>query len=213
MRKALFPRQFAPELEGFSGWLGSDGGTVRPMASTAQRYRMLAGDMTDRIAAVPKDGWESPTPCEDWTARDLLRHLVETPALFFKLVDADPPPPGPSPDDDPVGAFVHVRDAVQTALDDPAMAGREYDGALGKNTFAGGVGQFICADLVIHGWDLARATGQDERLDPDEVHRVNEAMQQMGDAIRSPGAFGPAVEPPPGADEQTRMLCFLGRHV
>jgi uncharacterized protein (TIGR03086 family) len=183
------------------------------MTSTAQRYRLLAGEMTDRIAAVPADRWEAPTPCEDWTARDLLRHLVETPAMFFKLVEADPPPPGPSPDDDPVGAFKHVRDAVQAALDDPSVANLEYDGFLGKNTFAGGVGQFVCTDLVVHGWDLARATGQDEQLDPDEVHRVHETVQGMGDALRGPGAFGPAVEPPPDADEQTQMLCFLGRQV
>jgi hypothetical protein len=44
--------------------------------TTAQRYRMLAGDMTDRIAAVPKDRWDAPTPCEDWTARDLVGHLI-----------------------------------------------------------------------------------------------------------------------------------------
>jgi uncharacterized protein (TIGR03086 family) len=183
------------------------------MTSAAERYRSLAGDMTDRIAAVPKDRWDSPTPCEDWTARDLLQHLVDTPAIFFNMVDAEPPSPGPSPDDDPVGAFTHVRDAVQAALEDPAIADREYDGAFGKNTFAGGIGQFICGDLVIHGWDLARATGQDERLDPDEVHRLYEAMLPMDEAIRGPGAFGPKVEPPPGADEQTQVLCFLGRQV
>jgi uncharacterized protein (TIGR03086 family) len=183
------------------------------VSDVSDRYRKLASEMAERIAAVPDDGWAAPTPCEGWTARDLVRHVVETPAIFFGMVDEPAPSGGPSVDDDPVGAFGHVRDAVQAALDDPAVADRTYDGAFGRNTFAGGVGQFICADLVVHSWDLARATGQDERLDPDEVRALYEGMLPMDEAMRGPGAFGPKVDPPPDADEQTRLLCFLGRRV
>jgi len=66
---------------------------------------------------------------------------------------------------------------------------------------------------VVHSWDLARATGGDEQLDPAEVHKVFEALRPLGDKLRSPGAFGPAVDPPKGADEQTELLAFLGRAV
>ena len=59
----------------------------------------------------------------------------------------------------------------------------------------------------------SRATGGDERLDPDEVHAVFEAMQPMDEMMRVPGVFGPKVEAPPGADEQTRLLAFMGRRV
>ena len=183
------------------------------MAAVADRYRTLAAAMEDRIAAVPDDRWGSPAPCEGWSARDVVQHLVDTPAMFFGLVNQPAPTGGPSVDDDPVGAFRHVRDAVQRALDDPAVADLPYEGFMGASTFAKGVDQFLCADLVIHAWDLARATGQDERLDPDEVHRLSEALLPMDDMLRAPGAFGPKVEPPPGADEQTRLLCFLGRRV
>lgn len=182
--------------------------------TAADRYRKLSGQMAERIAAVPDDRWSSPAPCEGWTARDVVRHVVETPAMFFGLIDEPAPSGGPSVDDDPLGAFEHTRQAVQAALDDPAIADKEYDGALGRNTFAGGVDQFLATDLVIHAWDLARATGGDERLDPDEVHRISEAMKQIpSEALRGPGAFGPEVEPPPDADEQTRLLCYLGRKV
>jgi uncharacterized protein (TIGR03086 family) len=181
------------------------------MSDVSERYRKLAAAMTDRIAAVPDDRWSAPAPCEGWTARDVVRHLVETPAMFFGLIGEPPPSDGPSVDDDPLGAFAHVRDAVQAALDDPAIADKEYEGAFGKNTFAGGVAQFLCADLVVHGWDLARAAGLDERMDPDEVHALYEGMLPMDEAMRGPGAFGPKIEPPPDADEQTRFLCFLGR--
>jgi uncharacterized protein (TIGR03086 family) len=112
-----------------------------------------------------------------------------------------------------VGAFRHVADAVQAGLDDPAVATREFDSPMGKQTFEGAVAQFLCGDLVIHQWDLARATGQDEALDADEVHGMYEAMLPMDDFIRGPGIFGPKVEPPADADEQTKLLCFLGRPV
>lgn len=183
------------------------------MSDISNRYRKLASAMTERIAAVPADRWASPSPCADWTAREVVRHLVDTPAIFFGLVEQPVPTGGPSVDDDPVRAFAHARDAVQAALDDPAVAEKAYEGFFGPSTFEQGVAQFLCADLVIHAWDLARATGQDDRLDPGEVHALYEAMLPMDEAIRAPGAFGPKVEPPSGADEQTRLLCFLGRQV
>jgi uncharacterized protein (TIGR03086 family) len=81
----------------------------------------------------------------------------------------------------------------------------------GKTTFEQAVDRFGGPDLVIHAWDLARATGLDERLDPDDVHAVFEAMQPMDEMMRGSGSFGPKLEPPPGADEQTRLLAFMGR--
>ncbi len=183
------------------------------MTDISDRYRKLATAMEERIAAVPDDRWASPAPCEGWTARDVVQHLVDTPALFFGMIEEPMPAGGPSVDDDPAGAFQHVRSVVQAALDDPAVAERGFEGGLGKSTFEKGVDRFLCADLVVHAWDLARATGQDERLDPDEVDRLCEAMLPMDEHMRGPGAFGPKIEPPPDADAQTTLLCFLGRQV
>ncbi len=53
------------------------------MSDIAERYRRLAGTFEERIAAVPADRWEDPSPCEDWTARDVVRHVVDTQALFL----------------------------------------------------------------------------------------------------------------------------------
>jgi uncharacterized protein (TIGR03086 family) len=63
----------------------------------------------------------------------------------------------------------------------------------------------------VHTWDLARATGLDETLDADEVHRLVEAMEPMDEAMRSSGHYGPRVDVPADADEQTRLLAFTGR--
>jgi uncharacterized protein (TIGR03086 family) len=182
------------------------------MSEPADRYRTLAASMTDCIAGVSPDQWEAQTPCDEWTARDLVGHLVGTSGMFLGFIGQDAPD-GPPLADDPLGAFTAARDAVQGALDDPATATQEYDGMFGRTTFANSVDGFLAADLVIHRWDLARATGQDETLPADEVRRVHEMLKPMDEKMRGPGAFGPKVEPPPGADAQTELLCFLGRRV
>lgn len=184
--------------------------TVPGMSEIADRHRRLAARFTARVEAVPPDRWESPSPCEGWTARDVVAHVAGNAAMFLGLIGRDPPA-GPPAERDPLGAWVTGRDATQAALEDPAVATTEYDGLRGRMTFEQGIDQFACFDLVVHAWDLARATGQDDRLDPEEVSRVFAAARSMGDALRGPGAFGPAVEPPPGADEQAQFLAFLGR--
>ena len=180
------------------------------MKAISDRYRRLASGITDKIAQVPAQKWTAQSPCPDWTALDVVRHLTETPGMFFGLV-GEASPDVPPVDDDPLAAWVVARDATQAALDDPAIATREYDGFMGKSTFEKGVDQFICTDLIVHGWDLARAAGLDERIDPQDLAAVRTAMAPMGDNLRSPRAFGPEVEVPPDADEQTKLLAFLGR--
>ena len=135
------------------------------MTDVSDRYRRLSGQMEARLAAVTPEQWANPTPCEDWTARDLVGHLVDSSALFLGFVGRSMPEGGPAVADEPLGAFRHARDAIQAALDDPAVAQAEYEGFAGPSTFEQGVAQFLCGDLVMHQWDLARATGQDERLD------------------------------------------------
>jgi uncharacterized protein (TIGR03086 family) len=181
------------------------------MTAISERYAKLAGQMADRIAAVPADGWDASTPCEDWTARQLLDHLIDGPGSFFGVMGLDSPPPGPDAGEDPLGAFSHIAQVVQAGLDDPAVAGLEFDGPIGRQTYEDAVNQFFCGDLLVHQWDLARATGQDETLDADEVSGMFAAMLPMDDMLRTPGIFGPKVEPPAGADAQTQFLCFLGR--
>jgi uncharacterized protein (TIGR03086 family) len=176
----------------------------------ADRYRRLAATMTDRIAAVPDDAWSSPTPCEGWTARDLVRHVVDLHGRFQGFVGrtaAD----HPSVDEDPLGAWVAVRDQMQADLDDPERRDEEYDGRLGRSSFGRSVDGFVCFDLVVHGWDLARATGQDETMDPRDVQRIAEMVEAMGEMMRSNGVTAEPVDPGPGASDQDRLLGALGR--
>jgi uncharacterized protein (TIGR03086 family) len=74
------------------------------------------------------------------------------------------------------------------------------------------VDRFYTVDVFMHTWDLARATGQDERLDPDRCRRLLEGMLPMDDLLRKSGHYGPRVDVPEGADAQTQLLAFIGRH-
>lgn len=181
------------------------------MSDIATRYRHIAGQFTERVEAVPEDAWENPAPCEGWVARDVVRHLVEwLPGFFFDTWDIDAPPI-PSVDDDPAGAWAAVDTTFQSALHDPAVAGRERDTRMGRSRFDETFDMIGTNDIFIHTWDLARAAGLDERLDPDEVHRYLVGAEPMDEMLRSSGHYGPKVPVPEDADEQTRLIAFLGR--
>lgn len=182
------------------------------MSEIADRHRRLAANFTATVLAVPDEAWDNPSPCESWTARDIIEHLAEVTRTYFQLT-GEQPPQIPSADENPKGTWVATRDTVQRALDDPEVAAVEYDGPLGRTTLEDAINTLYCFDLLVHAWDLARATGGDERLDPAEVHHTFEAFKPMDEMLRTPGVCGPKIEPPDGADEQTQFLAFLGRPV
>jgi len=182
------------------------------MSEVSERYRNVADGFSARTRAVPAARWDAPSPCEQWTARDVVAHLVSTTGLFMGRADVELPE-GPSVEEDPVGAWETARGAAQTALDDPAIAGREYDTPMGRTTLESTMGKFGVGDVLVHTWDLARATGLDERLDAEECHRLLAAMEPNDAKMRQGTAFGPRVDCPDDADEQTRLLAFTGRRV
>jgi uncharacterized protein (TIGR03086 family) len=180
------------------------------MSEIAERYQRLGDAYAAKVAAVPDDRWDSRTPCEEWTARDLVGHMVQTQGMFLGFIGKELRDV-PDTSDDPLGAWNAARTQVQAILDDPKQATTEFEGLTGRSTFEAAVDKFLCSDLVVHNWDLSRATGLDDNVEPEDAKRVRRYMESMGDALRSPGAFGPEVEPPANADEQQRMLAFLGR--
>ena len=184
--------------------------TVALVSATSERYRKVAAGFTERAAEVPDDGWDRPTPCDEWVTRDVVSHVIDSSRRFVGRVGLELPQ-GPSPEDDPLGAWEAARDGMQALLDDPATATLEFESPMGTSTLDRFVGMFGIGDVLVHTWDLARATGLDERLDPDEVHRLLEVMEPNDAMMRKGTAFGPKVEVSPDADEQTKLLAFTGR--
>jgi uncharacterized protein (TIGR03086 family) len=181
------------------------------MSEIAERYRRVAAQFTERVTSVPEGAWDNPSPCEGWAARDVVRHIVDWMPGFFHSYAAIDFPEGPSVDDDPAKAWAVVNDAIQAALDDPDVAGREFDMPMGRMRLDDAVSMICVGDVLIHTWDLARATGLDETLDADEVHRMVDGIEAMDEPMRQSGHYGPRVEVPADDDEQTRLIAFTGR--
>jgi uncharacterized protein (TIGR03086 family) len=183
------------------------------MTHAAEEYRRVAAGFTDRVRGVPSGAWDNPAPCEGWVARDVVRHLVEWFPAFLRAGAGVELPKGPSADDDPVAAWTVHSDGVQALLDDPATMERVLrDPHVGEVPLDRAVDQFYTGDVFLHTWDLARATGQDERLDPDKCSHMLEGMLPLDDLLRKSGHYGPRVDVPDSADVQTRLLAFIGRH-
>lgn len=181
------------------------------MSEISKRYQKVSEQFSERVGAVPAEAWDNPAPPEGWAARDVVRHLVEWVPGFFSSYAGLELPTGPSVDDDPVAAWKVLDDALQAALDDPDVAAREFE--MRGNTYRidEAIDMFCTGDIVVHTWDLARATGLDETLDPDEVHALFVGMEPMDEMLRQSGQYGPRVEVPDDADEQTKLIAFTGR--
>ncbi|WP_329069878.1 TIGR03086 family metal-binding protein [Amycolatopsis sp. NBC_01480] len=176
----------------------------------AERHREVAGRFTERVRDT--QDWDAPSPVDGWAARDVVRHLVEWFPSFLAAGAGIELPKGPSADEDPVAAWRVHSEGVQALLDDPETADRKLSNPhIGTLPLPGAIDQFYTADVFMHTWDLARATGQDDRLDPDFCAGLLGGMAGMEDVLRSSGQYGPRVEVPADSDVQTRMIAFIGR--
>jgi len=187
------------------------------VSEIADRYRRRADRFEQLVAAVPQVRWLSPSPCEEWDARGVVGHIVDMHGVMLRPLDRGLSP-APSTGDDPLAAFRAARADVEALLDDPEVARSVHESPAGRLAFEDMVDQVVSADLVLHGWDLARATGQDDRIDPDEIERLWPDMQEIPEEMRTPGAFGPGivvfgplVAVPDDAPLQDRMLGLIGR--
>lgn len=182
------------------------------MPTPAEEHRRVAAAFTATVEATDPAAWAHPAPPEGWEARDVVRHLVEWFPAFLHASVGITLPPGPSVDDDPGAAWRAQTAGVQALLDDPSTAQREHDFPhIGRMALERATVMIYVGDVFLHRWDLARATGQDDALDPAKCEEMLEAMLPMDDALRQSGHYGPRVDVPDDADVQTRLLAFIGR--
>jgi uncharacterized protein (TIGR03086 family) len=183
---------------------------MAPSDTAADRHRRYAGAFSDRVRGT-RD-WAAPAPVAGWAAHDVVRHLVEWFPGFLAAGSGVRLPSGPSVDDDPVAAWQSQFDGVQAVLDDPATASRVLvNPHIGEVPLHDAIDRFYTADVFMHTWDLARATGQDGRLDPAFCGDLLAGMEPLDELLRQSGQYGPKVPVPDDADIQTRMLGFIGR--
>lgn len=182
-----------------------------PMSEISDRYSTIAEGFETRLRGVGGDQWASPTPCDDWDVRSLVAHVVSTHRRVLANLGGQADDVGP--DADLLAAFVAERRAVDAAIRDPETASRVVSGMTGEQPFESLVGRLLAADTLVHTWDLARATHQDEHLDPAAVAACAAFLAPIDEVIRRPGGFAAKIEPAAGTDDQTRLLNFCGRTV
>jgi uncharacterized protein (TIGR03086 family) len=174
---------------------------------------------TDRVHTVRADQWDAPTPCTDWTVHDLVNHLTTEQLWVPSLVrdGATIDSVGDSFDGDmlgpdPVASWDTASAAAREAFGEPGALDRTVHLSSGDSAADFYCGQMI-TDLVVHAWDLSRATGADETLPDDLVaFALRETKPYAADLAKS-GLFAPAVRSSEDADEQTKLLNLLGRRM
>jgi len=168
------------------------------------QYRR-ASAWTNEMVAGAADQLDRPTPCEQWDVRALLNHMLDTQRYFVGSArgeDAQLPSPSP-PDllsDDPAADFARGRDEALRAYGEPGVV-EKLGPALG----------IAFADQLLHGWDLAQATGQDPTMPDGLAGAAYETIHGRFTEDQREGVFKPEIPAGAGASPQERLLAYTGR--
>jgi uncharacterized protein (TIGR03086 family) len=185
--------------------------------STLDPLRAAATAMNSVIADIKADQWSAPTPCSAWTVADVVDHVIAGNWLFASALRTNEAPSSPAADGDDHGTGPSDRfDAYRRSIDElheafgaPGVLDRIVSVPFGQ--VPGAVARHLrVIELVVHGWDLARAT--DQRIEvPDDVVRAElefsrQALSQVP-PDRSPfGLPQPVAEDASALDELTALL-------
>lgn len=179
----------------------------------AENFRRIAADFATRVEGVGREGWDAAAPCEGWMARDIVRHLVEWVPWWVSEGTAQSVEITADVEEDPAAAWIQLRDQFQAMLDRPEAESEVFDSPLFGGAMPLGVAaeRFVTGDVLVHTWDLAKATGQDTSIDVDFAAAMYEGMLPMDEILRQGDHFGPRVEVPDDADPVTKLIAFTGR--
>ncbi|EGD54690.1 TIGR03086 family metal-binding protein [Gordonia neofelifaecis] len=169
------------------------------------------------VEAVPADRWAAPSPCDGWTALDVLGHVGEAASVGARILRGGEldftrhDPPSSAVEGDPAAWWsaraTEARDALTGATD----LDREVDSPAGRRTVRDGL-SFPAVDLYLHGWDIAAATGRTVGFPDDAIVFINGVFDGVPDEVtRRPGVFAAAVSVPEGGDATTRLIGWAGR--
>lgn len=167
-------------------------------------------DAADRFSATvaATTDWSAPSPCEGWSAADVVDHVVDTERQFLQTHGLDV---GARPTGSPSQVWAAHLAAVRPLAVDDAVLAREYDGFFGPTTIGATLDAFYGFDLVVHGWDLGSASGRPTTFSESDMDAMEQAFIGFGDHAYDDGVFRRPVDVPDDADRQTRLLARMGR--
>lgn len=177
----------------------------------ARELAVLAEGVADAALA-------GPTPCGEYAVRDLLQHVIELAVGFRATALKDL---GPATEADPASSRNPLeadwRERLPVDLERMVTAWRSPDAwegttQAGSVTLGGGqAGAFALDELVVHGWDLARATGQEFRCGEESLRTVYALLSALVSEDGAQGIFGPVVPVAPDAPLVDRVVALAGR--
>jgi uncharacterized protein (TIGR03086 family) len=177
-------------------------------------YHRTVESWADRVNAVKESQWGDPTPCREWSVRDLANHVTYENLWTVPLMEgATIEEVGDQFDgdvlgEDPIGAALAAARSAIAAVGPSLAAGGTVHLSFGETPKEEYVYQ-LAADNLIHGWDLAAATGGDTRLDPNLVHAIAGWFAEREEMYRGGGAI--AARQPMSGGAQHDLLAAFGR--
>jgi uncharacterized protein (TIGR03086 family) len=169
----------------------------------------------DLVVGVGPGQWADPTPCTEWNVSQLVDHLIAGNRRFAALLRDHPTaePGGAEPGGDRAASYRTAAAALRAAFSAPGALDRIYPSPIGSAPGLALVDLRI-AEQLLHGWDLAQATGQHPNL-PDDLagQQLARARSQLGDAPRKGMPFDAPQPAPAHAPAIDRLAAFFGRRV
>jgi uncharacterized protein (TIGR03086 family) len=167
------------------------------MSENLRNYTKAIYTMDAVVRRTPESSWAQQSPCDLWSARQVLGHFMSG-AQRVTAVAAGAQLPAEKPEadvagDDPQASWAATRDALLTALDHQGSLAQSFNGPFGPGTLDAFLG-IHTLDCLLHAWDIAKTAGIDAHLPADLAAAGTAGIAGLGDIARSPGLFGPAVE-------------------
>lgn len=196
-----------------------------PMSTSPQPVEFNPGELYARamdrtlryVDGVRPHQWGDPTPNTEWNVRDVINHLTYENLWAGELFagrtieEVGDRFEGDLLGDDPPAAY---RRSVEIARDAVARPGAMEStvhlsfGDVPGTEYA----RQLFVDTLVHGWDIAKGSGQDTRLDPELVRASLPIAEDLARQFRDTGVYGEELPTPPDAELQVRLLAVLGRH-
>jgi uncharacterized protein (TIGR03086 family) len=183
---------------------GRNGGAME----TLQQLDQLGGPLGGVVAGIRPDQLDLPTPAGAFTVRGVLEHMVGGATAFTAAFRGEEPQ---EPDlSDPLAGFGPALGGLLEAIRAPGALEQTIESPFGEVTgdfFA----RYLVLDGLVHGWDLATATGQEYDPPAELVAEADAFARQILDPLRDGETFAAAVEPAPDATPIEKLAAYTGR--
>jgi uncharacterized protein (TIGR03086 family) len=172
-----------------------------------ERHHRACDGFTAVVEKVDASRWGAQSPCTEWDARGVVEHVIGFHEMLWLR------PLGiktERPKDDPVARWRATSASQHDALERPGVLDQECDGPMGTTTPRSMIGP-LTSDVLIHSWDLARATGLEPVLDEQLCAEALALAEKNAELFKGSEMFGDPVPVPSDAPVCDRLLGFFGR--